>query len=322
MTAPTKYQKALEFINKNDEDGFIAFDATTVLDYDVEKISHQSGSRDSLFFWACYNQRFKCVAHMINKATPHWLDVVRVYGHASDELSQKIWTKYLAANGGVPPTRVNDRRFSDREEPVDLLSAFATHDCHLTLLQKMFNEYKRSPKCYYTDCWDKQHVITMAFIEYNNGMPWMPENFIWLCENFTKKQLGITDEAIGRILWSWRQDQNYVSALEYADLKPDAAERVFWMLEEMHSDKFAFRDEAISLMPSKPDNDGERRLVTMLATLGIFKDDLPEAKKVTETLVKEAPCSRCKGTGKTLALDSDLVHAAKKRRYDAVKTAK
>lgn len=322
MTALTKYQEALEFIEKNDEDGFIAFDATTVLDYDVEKISHRSGSRDSLFFWACYNQRFKCVAHMINKATPDWLDVVRVYGHASDELSQKIWTKYLAAKGGSLPARVNDRRFSDREESVDLLSAFATHGCHLTLLQKMIKEDKRSPKCYYTDCWDKQHVIAMAFIEYNNSMPWMPENFIWLCENFTKMQLGITDEAIQRVLWSWSQDQNYVSALEYAELKPDAAERVFWMLDEMHRDKGAFRDAAISLMPSKPTNDGERRLVIMLATLGIYVDVLPEAKKVTEALRKEAPCSHCKGTGKTVERDPDLVHAAKKRRYDAVKTAK
>lgn len=322
---PKKYLDAYELIKKKDEDGFLDFEAKNNLDYEVHTLTGNYGDKGkTLLDLACDKRLWRCAARIMEKGgKATWECVAQSYGRAPADLAEKIWKSFAKHTSILAPVKF----CHSNEFDTPLLAAFIRSRCHTSLIKKLVEELKLSPKVkMHFECNDSDFSVASALLRAENLLYlWNPEAFVWLCSKFSKAQLGITDEDIGRILYGWKEGEySYILDGEQeinGDIKddPDLAERVFWMLEKMHNNKKLFADYAALLMPRKIEHDGDRRLVKMLAACGVSAIVAPpEFYEAAREFEKQVECSHCSGTGKVKGVDLELAQAAKKRRFEAV----
>jgi hypothetical protein len=304
---PAKYKTALALLEKSDQTGFIQFASSTRLDYDVCNVSGYTAQDRTLFEAAVCRRLWRCVEFMADLAVPTWLDVARSYGYAEEELSGRLWYKFVAATGGRAPTRVRDHRSS---ETVTLVQAFALESAHASLIKLMFElRLATNPVNVKRDYRQSLPLPLWYLTEPMRSGDWTSDVFMWLTKDYTIKQLGITDAHIEHVLHTWATYDEDLFGWDEEPRCPNRAdqfEAVFWKLQSMHTDAARFAEHA-----KKIPVDGSARFAAMLACIGVMSEQNPEPD-----ITAELPCSHCSGTGKVIGIDAQLAQNEKKRRIE------
>lgn len=308
---PAKYKTALALLQKSDQTGFIEFASSTRLDYDACNVSGYTVEDRTLFEAAVCRRLWRCVEFMVDLAAPTWLDVARAYGHADEELSRRLWSKFAAATGGRAPTKVRGARSN---ETVSLVKAFALESAHVSLIKLMFElRLATNPVSVRRDYQQALPLPLWYLTEPMRSGDWTSDVFMWLTKDYTIKELGITDADIEHVLRTWATHNQDLFAWDEEPLCPNRAdqfEAVFWKLQSMHTDAARFAEHAKKIPVG-----GSARFAAMLACIGVMSKQNPEPN-----ITAEVPCSHCSGTGKVIGIDAQLAQDAKKRRIEKLAT--
>jgi hypothetical protein len=301
---PEKYKTALALLQKRDQSGFIEFASSTRLDYDACNVSGYLGDDRTLFEAAVSRRLWRCVEFMVDMAAPTWQDVALSYGYADEVLSRRLWSRFVAANGGRAPAKLRYR--SDR---VLLVEAFALKSAHISLIKLMFELGLASNPVNVCRVFGDPLPLPLWYLtEPMRIGDWTSDLFVWLTNDYTIKELGITDAHIERVLRDWASKLDLFAWDEEPLCKhrADQFEAVFWKLQAMHTNAARFAECA-----KKIPVDGSARFAAMLACIGVLSEQNPEPD-----ITAEVPCSHCNGTGKVIGIDAQLAQDAKKRRIE------
>jgi hypothetical protein len=302
MKLPKKYKKACLLLEDKLEDEFIAFATKEKLAYDIGPVSAGGVEDDSLIAAAANNSLWRCVAFMLDGAAVTIDDVARTYGYAPQAVSDQIWRAFVTANDGVP---VKMKR-AEYDPEMPLADLFVLANCHPALIKLLVSLGEAPGKMVRVSCDTNLPLVLWSIsADVITEPTWTPDLFDHFLATYDPAEIGIDNESINRLVRDWSHSYHGFAELCFAadEDKAVAVERVFWKLEELHTNKQEFAEFAADI-----DTAAAPRFAKVLAYIGA-SPETPDA-----SIVAEMTCTHCGGTGKVVDVDADLVQAAKKRR--------
>lgn len=347
-----KYLDAVEFLKTKNQAAFIDAVQKKRLDVELAYTSSDTCAEPdpTLFDQVCkYPDLGDCILALLPFVSEiNAEQLARVYGKASDVVSEKFLARFIEVNGGqFPATGAIFHGEYDREKwkKVNIWKALRHYHWSFKLARLCIEIYGM-PVNMVVECRKRftmqMRVIALEGVDSNSSNVSIQLSE-WLLSKYTHEQLGITGDAAVDALKELAicdvlaacMDPEYASDKEVPGVHSVRMERAFWHLVEAAKGEKELQKALNDILNTvarnlkdrngKPDPDRKGALLVsrMVILAGADIYSLCEEKrtllpaglvKLAHSLQTETPCDKCCGKGTLARFDSEYSAPAKRAR--------